>query len=511
MMIYIRFTPFILIIFTLQLLLSCNKINSDSKESGTDYYFIVEQDSILSIKNNTLQKIRLQIDINEKFANHIDDLLKKIHALQDEFDEEPIIRKAWRFVGTEIDFFNPVSSNNNFDIPLLIYNSIGFGQCDDLSVLLHTIYTRMGYTSRVVNVKDHVVVEVFNGQKWEMYDAFQYVYYLNQRGQVASVEELSKDSFLILHPVEKIHPPDNFSAEKKIRLKQNYSPQGINYFYNISPFEYNILDHQSDSIYIELPPYGKLEIPATSPEPIYKYGVSGKGQHKAYVKYVIPKGFKGEFKTPFLITSLHGNGSVKINKQTISIGNFILKMDYNTTEQPIRAFEILHSQSDIIVYCMLSENLLKEKNIIRISSYSDISFKKLPDKEFYSNISSDFIFEKKNSSNSKIINSLYNEYYEISSQLKISTLDTYNSNDFIEDIFTFFAIIHLENSQHRTQKIIKKLKYIEEYNQNHTTDLFILLKSKNIQYFIAFVYLLDEFSKEEIIRILVKWQQEGNL
>lgn len=389
---------YIILVFTL-LLHSCEKKYIQRDNSSIVKTFIVEEDFSISIKNKSNKKISLHININDQFANSIDDLVLKVKNQEDEFENESNIRKAWRFVATKIDFYEPISYNQCYDIPLLIYNSLGYGICDDFSILLNSILIKMEYHSRIVMVNNHIVVEVMNEGSWEMYDAFFYVYFLNKEGKVASIDELSKDSTLILDPIEKIKYSNLTSAEKKIRYHRNYSEENMLRFYKSEPKTYTSYNFQNDMFNIDLPSFAQIDFPVESPNPIFKTSSNGKIQNETYVKYTLSKDWKGKFEIPFLISHIEGKGIVRINNKNIKLGDYIIQMSYKDSLPLSKIVEIIKAEADIVIYCLINENFFLDINTIettlRKDDYTDISIQVNKNQDKFSKIFSNFYLEKK--------------------------------------------------------------------------------------------------------------------
>lgn len=161
-----------------------------------------------SLANSSAQDVRFQLKINGAFFLTENDILHAVREMKPAFPGEPEENKAWRYVMGKVKFSAPITQENWSHSTELLFNSIGNGQCDDLAFALHRIWGLMGFQSRIWNLGGHVVPEVFTGGKWKLYDPSYQVYYLNRKGEIAGVEEVSNDPDLIVHPLKRAVYPE---------------------------------------------------------------------------------------------------------------------------------------------------------------------------------------------------------------------------------------------------------------------------------------------------------------
>lgn len=70
----------------------------------------------------------------------------------------------------------------------LYLNSMGFGYCDDVANVLSSLCAAAGYQTRVWELNGHVVCEVYNNGRWELYDADLRTLYVDHVGNLVGVE-----------------------------------------------------------------------------------------------------------------------------------------------------------------------------------------------------------------------------------------------------------------------------------------------------------------------------------
>lgn len=105
--------------------------------------------------------------------------------------DEGKAKALWKFVKENTSHSLPLSSGHLPHYPLHLINSFGSGLCDDRNTALTILFKQAGFNARVVELGGHMVAEVSYDHEWHMYDADLGVYYLNDKGKVASVDYIS--------------------------------------------------------------------------------------------------------------------------------------------------------------------------------------------------------------------------------------------------------------------------------------------------------------------------------
>lgn len=233
---------------------------------------LVDKTQPFTIVNESESVSCFYIQLNNGFHTQ-DAILDSIRKMPDDIPNETLARKAWRFVMREIYYLPALDEGNQFHAPLTLLNSIGYGQCDDLSSMLVNIWKDLGYDARVYELGGHVVPEVKENNKWKMYDPSFQVYYLNRDSIVASVEELSSEVDLITNPIEKLSVfkindllKDCFESDeyKKFYDSYNYSEWMKNFYKTKHDNQVNNWfdkTYMFDSLKICLTPKSKINLP----------------------------------------------------------------------------------------------------------------------------------------------------------------------------------------------------------------------------------------------------------
>lgn len=195
-----RFTLFLAISLTL-LGTGCRHDKAYRKKHTVSRSFTLQSQEPATtqfvIENKGQKNAVFTIRLNDGFYLSETDIVEEVQKMPDEYPNEPLERKAWRFVSAKIKFSKPLTDENWIHSPQLMINSVGNGFCDDLSSALSLLWRKQGYNSRVWSLGGHVVPEVFTNNAWHMYDPLYQVYYYNNKNVIAGVEELAKNPELI--------------------------------------------------------------------------------------------------------------------------------------------------------------------------------------------------------------------------------------------------------------------------------------------------------------------------
>ena len=190
----------------LYILLLCSIINPFAQELTSERFFLGESDSNqIRIFNNGEKNEFIELSVDgKKLFSSTEDIVDFISKMKDEVDGEDLVRKSWRFT-RDFRYHNvPISGHCWYSSnPTVMLNSVGFGWCGNVSAWNYVIWNKMGFQTRYWELNGiHVVSEVFNKGRWEMYDSDNEVYYLNYENNVASVEDLMSDATLITNPIQ---------------------------------------------------------------------------------------------------------------------------------------------------------------------------------------------------------------------------------------------------------------------------------------------------------------------
>jgi len=258
------------------------------------------QTDYIRLSNGGTDTANLKLNLNNSLFVSDDDELYAIRTMPSEYANEPLERKAWRFMVDNRYHWYPLA-----DLPwttssaALFFNSIGFGFCNNVATLYCRIMSSLGYQSRFWGLNGrHSVAEVYVNGRWQMYDTDLQVYYLNSSGEVAGVEELETNPELITNPIEPL--PNALNTAYSSTVASIYSSSG-----NVStPCE----RLTPLPMAMQLPAGGLLEFPAVFAAPIHTSYYSEASSY-TNARLTIPLGWSGTINTPLVIHSVGYEGS----------------------------------------------------------------------------------------------------------------------------------------------------------------------------------------------------------
>lgn len=352
---------------------------------GQEKSQVIDQDSIgivLKADSPDQQRIRIEnvglddavfsFKLNGQFFKSTDDVIQAIQRFENAVDNEPIQQKTWRFVCASIAYNLPLVQNHWQQSPLILLNSIGYDKCGNQAELLAFLWRKLGFDTRIWSLKGHIVPEVFADGRWQMFDPSNQVYYLNQHGKVASVEELANTPALITNPVQKVSLNLN-SVNKSILesvshsnfLASIYASVDNNYVY--SP---NFLGDTSVTEFaLRLPPAAVFDFPLfypNLPQPKFRF----LDYNSANARLKIPKNWIGQINLPLVIASIAGEGIIKVNDKKFVVGSADLN-DYLTAFSEFNyRVEVDGSQGEIEIIYLINGSFssLKTYNQLEVVS-----------------------------------------------------------------------------------------------------------------------------------------------
>jgi hypothetical protein len=280
-----------IILFSLVMYISC--VNHTDKEK-MQFPFVqeIEFDSSvnqISIENPTDSLINFRLYVNEKFWYTQEEILSAVEEIEtDSLPGLPMdAAKAWVFVMENSFHYQEIYLEKEFAYQALnLFNSWGGAFCSHRNSALAQIWEWQGYQTRCIQLKGHIVSEIFYNEKWMMLDADYKRYYLNKQGQIADFTELEQEIAILDN---KFHPKYLSIIEY---LQLNHSDNYINHFLDENKNEINSWfkdDIPKIDEYISLPPQASLSFPIdTFNSSSYAFG---KIQINGY--------FRGEIHCPF--------------------------------------------------------------------------------------------------------------------------------------------------------------------------------------------------------------------
>ncbi len=256
----------------------------------------------ITIKNNSSVTASFIMNLNHSLFPGDIDVVNAIRATPDEYPNEPIQRKVWRFIrDNRYHWYPPSADLWESSSPALFFNSIGFGYCGHTAALYCQILTALGYPTRFWALEGHAVPEVLVDGRWELYDPDLQVYYMNHWGEVAGVEELALQPGLITNPISPLYDTVYWAYSQTVAdIYASASDNSVTQWY----LDDTINDY---SLNLEIPPQGILEFPAVFAAPIHTIDYTEAPSY-TNLRLTIPRAWTGTLRTPLVIHSIGYEG-----------------------------------------------------------------------------------------------------------------------------------------------------------------------------------------------------------
>ena len=268
--------------------------------------------------NNSTEARQVKVTINGVALNSLADVVFDTLALPAEHADEPLHRRAWRYMIRRHSHWWPISGGIFQHQADLYLRSVGLGFCDDAASVLARLWNALGHEARVIGLYGHVVPEVRIGDRWELYDPDYGVYYLNHNQQVAAVADLERDAELITAPIQPM--PTKLGGAYDASLASLYTSANDN-----AVTTWQMLQ--------SLTPFGPtLDVPAGASLEVRGEGAitvptidSGSPVTAATLLLQLPPGFTGTVRLPYMLTHATGDGSVVWREQRLDVasGEFV--------------------------------------------------------------------------------------------------------------------------------------------------------------------------------------------
>jgi hypothetical protein len=316
--------------------------------------------NVLEITNYGLSESAFDLEYNSSNFYNEQSIIKEIYKLHQDNLNIPIERIAWMYISEFLDYNNPVTEKEWLHNTVIMMNSAGGGQCDDLATVLAFIWKGLGFKSRVWSLNGHVVPEVLVAEKWRMYDPSFQVYYSNCDEEVIGVSELSDNPSFILNNSKVMGNANIFSKvfSNSLYLTRIYSTKHDNY---VNAWYDNKTDKKSRQFI--LPPNTAFSFPYRDGTHLY---AGGDFPNNYYAIASIPDNAFGKLNVPLIIFSIKGKGEILINRKSYSLGTEELTAFFDNTDTLITQIEFIGNNKNVTVQYLLNEKLLKEKTTVSI-------------------------------------------------------------------------------------------------------------------------------------------------
>lgn len=459
--------------FSIFLSISCNKIQEKS------FYYENINTELIEIKNNSNKTAKFKILINNNDFSSETAIISFIKNMENEYENEPLEMKAFRFVRDFSFHENPISEINWTFSPLVLINSLGGALCGSRSAVLTNILHKLGFDARSWCIEGHVVTEVFSNNKWKVLDVDNGMYYFNNNMEIASYQELCSEEDLIINPICELIDKNDFyySWIYSKRMADLYSSLDDNCIFNNTYSE----DLENMEIIFELPANSKIKFPISE-----KYSTN----LYSYLELTIPKSHNTKINFPFVLAGIKGKGKIKYQNQVLDIENFNIEDLLKNQENISFDYEILENENTLKLYYFINPFLFKSNDVNELKligeNLNNIQFKQYIRNDF------SFYYTRKQSPMYNLLDSLIYKNPEFINQ------DTSNFNaDYIE-----YIINTLENNKTIEQNFdINKFKtefisICELPKKYSKTDYLSYLKRENTILLLLQLLEFNKLSKE---------------
>lgn len=292
------------LIFLLFIFVACHK--EEKKEfilSGTS--------NIIEIANNGDKTAVFRVIIDNNDFSSEQKIMSFIKSMDEEYPEEPLEMKAFRFVRDYTWHDELVTRYNWVYSPYILVNSFGGGLCGLRSAVLTNILLKFGFEARSWSLEGHVVTEVHTGGRWKLLDVDNGVYYYTRENKIASYADLCSDESLITNPDITVVAKSDYnymhvySGKMAAIYLSTYDNTEFNVNYKISL--------ENEELYFELPAGASITFPINKKHARNSY---------AFAELNIPSYFKGKINMPLVIAGMKGAGTVRYMNKNYQIDEF---------------------------------------------------------------------------------------------------------------------------------------------------------------------------------------------
>lgn len=266
----------------------------------------------LRFVNRSAENRSVRVEINGVALHSLADLVREVLAMPAEQADEPLHRRAWRYVVQRRTHSWPITGGIFQHQPELFLRSVGLGFCDDVAAVLARMWRAMGYEARVIGLSGHVVPEVLVEGRWELYDPDYGVYYVNPQGTVASVADIAGNGNLLTSPLLRLSSASigAYDASLAALYTSVHDNSDASWLMQASsaPFA-QALDLPSGAT-LELRGGGSLEVPTIE---------AGISVVSGSLRLHLPRGFVGKVQLPYVLTDVSGDGRVVLYWQSVDV------------------------------------------------------------------------------------------------------------------------------------------------------------------------------------------------
>lgn len=326
------------------------------------------QDDAIRISNSGRFTASFKIRLNSLFFYSEEEIVDAIIKMPNEYNQEPLERKAWRFVTNNITYNNAVTNYYWQRSPMVMLNSIGFDKCGNQAEMLARLWFKLGFKTKIWSLGGHLVPEVFSGNKWQMYDPSLQVFYAAKNDSICSVEELIENPALITSPVKPVSVKNNSTGifVAAIRYSQFLADIYTSKKDNNESSPSSIQDTSAYKFSVSLPAGASFEFPIHAAE--FAPVISVLANNYANARLTIPAKWKGEINIPLAICEIKGSGMVEVNERKFQIDSPELSAYLTSGQEFNYRLKFVGSHKNVEVIYLINAAMcqLKKHNNLKI-------------------------------------------------------------------------------------------------------------------------------------------------
>ncbi|MBL8346490.1 MAG: hypothetical protein JNN03_13690 [Rubrivivax sp.] len=322
------------------------------------------------LENQSDSEARFGLVINGRsFFSTEDDVLNEVVGSGPRPSEPDLAVALWKFVRDNRYHFEPYSPHRWSHAPVVYFNSIGFGLCDDAASVYRALATRAGLESRVWFLSGHVVAEAKVLGRWAVFDPDLEAYYLDREGRIAGVEQLAQDPSLISSPVAPFTDVSRLLWDFMLPIEPSiatsiapaYSAYAVALYAtdsdnHVEPWYDEVPVIAFDPEPFVLPPGARLVIDAQGHSTSVKSWNGLTAPRAASIRLELAAGWSGTIRLPLIISAAHGSGLVRLEDRIVALGSLELEQHLALRDRAVNSLEVVRAEAGDQVTLLVNQS-----------------------------------------------------------------------------------------------------------------------------------------------------------
>ncbi len=288
--------------------LATDKVASDASQASGH---------VVALANHSARDVSFALTYNShKAFTSIDEIVDYVRAMPERYAAESFGHKLWRFARDNTYHDLPINAQQWWYAYWPTLNSLGFGLCSHVAAVFVEVARAAGYDARVWGLYGHVVPEIFDNGRWQMFDPDLDVYYYTRTGNVAGVEELAADPNLITAPITPIYgSAENFAYSETVA--DIYDASAGNNYIGDAVF---LAADPAGSSRVLLPAGARLLLPGHWTAAPTGFDGDTTRTVRAYRQAALElaAGWTGSIDLPWVLWDVQGEGSIAIGEKSFA-------------------------------------------------------------------------------------------------------------------------------------------------------------------------------------------------